>query len=215
MGFEAELQRQHGVDVFDNDVAYRPYSITGDEPGLDSPKLRVGVSGAQGTGITTTARSLAMALELPLLTEVARCAFEHGFTLGDKGSMKAQCAMWFSQLFLEHRAPSFVADRTVVDAVAHAEVLADLTGDREDWLIATAMGNATAAAMKDFTALFYTPIEFELTFDGVREGDKEFQERLHEKFMGLFERLQLPYVTVTGTPDERLDQARRHLSSLM
>ena len=207
MPTEAELQRSLGCEVIDNTAAYVPYRVNPAEERRTEKPLRIGVSGAQGTGITTTARGLAQRLQLPLLSEVARTAFEHGFTLGDEGSIKAQCAMWFSQVFLEHRAGSFVSDRTVIDAVAHAELLADMTGDKEDRMVATAMGNASLPAMADFDLLFYTPIEFALEFDGVRKGDMDFQQQLDKKFEALIERFNLPYVIVRGSIEERLDQA--------
>lgn len=199
---EADIQRSLGIEVLENDDAFRAISPTVAEPGL-----RIGVSGAQGTGITTVARGLAQQLGLPMLSEVARCAFEHGFTLGDEGSIRAQCAMWFAQTFLEARSPSFVADRVVVDAAAHALLLADMTGDKQDRLIAEAMSNATALAMQHYTALFFMPIEFPLVFDGVRKGDTEFQQKLDAKFRHLFDRLSLDYIELRGTPEERVAQA--------
>src|SRR4051812_25530014 len=89
MGFEAELQRTHGIEVVDVDSAFEKYKVTQQISSLEQG-MRIGVTGAQSTGITTVARSLAKALNLPLLSEVARAVFEHGFRPGIDGSMASQ-----------------------------------------------------------------------------------------------------------------------------
>lgn len=200
--------------TIDNALAYLPYSKDGNALVDIEGGMRIGVSGAQGTGITTTARGLATAMGVPLLSEVARTAVDHGFKLADEGSMKSQCAMWLSQYFLEQSHHSFVADRTVLDAAAHAKLVADITGDAQDRLLSITMANASAGALRSYRALFYTPIEFALPSDGFRIEDAEFQQRLDASFADLIERLGLDYVVLRGSIEERLDQARKYLDSL-
>lgn len=213
MSIEAELQRSMGADILDPAVAFTRHVVEGREP-TKLDHLRIAVTGAQSTGITTVARNLSISLGIPLLSEVARAVFEHGFKPGVGGSMASQSTIWFTQYFMERQARSFVTDRFLLCGTAHAEVLAELSGEEADLTCATTMANATAMAMSDYTAVFYTPIEFALVSDGVRDEDTEFQSRLDAKVLELFDRYDLPYYPLRGTPEQRNATALEVLAEL-
>lgn len=214
MSDEAELQRAYGLDVMDVEPAFVPFHRTDSVSWKPGDDVRIAVTGAQSTGITTVARDVALALGLPFLSEVARAVFEHGFRPGMDGSMASQSTIWFSQFFLERQAREFVTDRFLLCATAHAEVLADISRNESDITCATTMANATAMALNTYTAVFYTPIEFALVSDGVRDENEDFRRKLDAKVLELFDRYSVPFHTLTGTPERRKNTALSVLSDL-
>jgi GTPase SAR1 family protein len=56
---------------------------------------------------------------------------------------------------------------------------------------------------RTYRKLFYIPIEFPLTDDGIREDDKGFQKAIDEIIFDLLESYALPYSVVRGSVEER------------
>jgi len=58
----------------------------------------------------------------------------------------------------------------------------------------------------EYTYYVYFPIEFESVDDGVRSIDEEWREDIDKSFKKLLEGVRQPYLTVTGSPMQRVDQ---------
>lgn len=51
----------------------------------------------------------------------------------------------------------------------------------------------------------YIPIEFPIVQDGVRIVDPEYQKKVDEQILYVFDSCKVPYRTLKGTPQERID----------
>lgn len=174
------------------------------------PGTRIGLTGAQGVGKTLLAGLLSQALAIPLLAEVSRSACGHGLPLGSATTLSAQAAMWFAQFDLESRHPSYVADRTLIDVVAHSTYVSGPGEQTADRLFVAALRNATAmAALAHYHLLVYVPVEFPMTADGLRDTDGAFQKFIDEAIRATLADIPVPYIRVSGTPEQRLREALR------
>jgi hypothetical protein len=177
---------------------------------LPEPGTRIGVTGAQGVGKTVLAGLLSRALGLPLLSEISRSASRNGLPLGSATTLGAQAAMWFAQFDLESRHPSYVADRTLLDVVAHSAYASRRAVRATGRLFVTALRNATGmAALGHYHLLVYVPIEFPLPSDGLRDTSTEFQKFIDEAMRAALDGVPVPRVEVSGSPPQRLAQVLR------
>lgn len=99
-------------------------------------------------------------------------------------------------MFAEHRlTDSFISDRTIFDVLAYTEPFS----------------HHYAAMKKDsikykdlYDVVLYIPIEFELEKDWVRYEDLEFQKTIDERLKNIFRQLNISFITITWTFEERV-----------
>ncbi len=58
----------------------------------------------------------------------------------------------------------------------------------------------------EYTHYIYFPIEFASVDDGVRSISEEWRKEVDEEFKAVLEGVRQPYLTVTGSPMQRVDQ---------
>jgi nicotinamide riboside kinase len=58
----------------------------------------------------------------------------------------------------------------------------------------------------EYTHYIYFPIEFESVDDGVRSVNEDWRKKIDERFRSELEEVRQPYLTVTGSPMQRVDQ---------
>jgi nicotinamide riboside kinase len=58
----------------------------------------------------------------------------------------------------------------------------------------------------EYTHYVYFPIEFESVDDGVRSINEEWRKKVDEEFKAVLESIRRPYLTVTGSPMQRVNQ---------
>ena len=58
----------------------------------------------------------------------------------------------------------------------------------------------------EYTHYIYFPIEFESVDDGVRSVNEDWREKIDKEFQLLLEGVRKPYLTVTGSPLQRVEQ---------
>jgi hypothetical protein len=58
----------------------------------------------------------------------------------------------------------------------------------------------------EYTHYVYFPIEFESVDDGVRSVNEEWREKIDKEFQLLLDGVRKPYLTVTGSPLQRVNQ---------
>jgi nicotinamide riboside kinase len=58
----------------------------------------------------------------------------------------------------------------------------------------------------EYTHYIYFPIEFKSVDDGVRSVNEEWRDKIDKEFQALLEGVRKPYLTVTGSPMQRLEQ---------
>jgi len=59
---------------------------------------------------------------------------------------------------------------------------------------------------KEYTHYIYFPIEFDSVDDGVRSVDEEWRKDIDNLFQDVLEGVRQPYLTVTGSPMQRVEQ---------
>tara|TARA_R110000850_G_scaffold238854_2_gene363536 strand:- start:561 stop:818 length:258 start_codon:yes stop_codon:yes gene_type:complete len=64
---------------------------------------------------------------------------------------------------------------------------------------------------KEYTHYVYFPIEFKSVDDGVRSVDEEWREKIDNEFKLLLEDVRQPYLTVTGSPLQRVEQILKYI----
>lgn len=144
---------------------------------------------------------------------MARTVQELGFPLGLETTLLSQVAMWFSQFDLEFSQMAYVADRTLFDVLTHSELYAERSHNEQDRLLVNAIGNATACIIRNhYHLIFYLPIEFPLYDDGIRDSSQAFQKALDAKTDELLKLLDIPFVRISGSFDQRLEIARQVIS---
>jgi len=62
-----------------------------------------------------------------------------------------------------------------------------------------------------YDLVFYIPIEFPIEKDGLRFEDEHYQEIIDLQILKLLKRYKIPYITVSGTIEERLAIIRKHI----
>jgi nicotinamide riboside kinase len=58
----------------------------------------------------------------------------------------------------------------------------------------------------EYTHYIYFPIEFGSVDDGVRSVNEDWRKKIDERFKSELETVRQPYLTVTGSPMQRVDQ---------
>jgi nicotinamide riboside kinase len=58
----------------------------------------------------------------------------------------------------------------------------------------------------EYTHYIYFPIEFDSVDDGVRSIDEDWRTKIDNEFQAVLEGVRQPYLTVTGSPMQRVEQ---------
>jgi len=62
-----------------------------------------------------------------------------------------------------------------------------------------------------YTKFIYFPIEFKSVDDGVRSINEEWRESIDKEFVKELEYNNIEYLTVTGSPKQRVEQIKKYI----
>jgi len=189
--------------------------------GIKKP-VRIGLTGAGGTGKGTLGQALARKAGLTFLpSHIQDTGQAMGFesykdTHGLAGALAFQYAVMFGQIYQERALQlagvGYVAERTTIDYIPYFLQRGIMRKDYVDPYIDTAF----TWAQKAYDMIIYCPLDF-APDDGApwKERDQAARERTDQAIYGFINRLtNVPVLVAHGTPVERLELARAFIEAL-
>lgn len=191
--------------------------------------MRIFFTGSQGTGKSTLVDMIMDEFphlrrnvfpKLKRAADVTRDLVKEGKLKKEntsKGSTEENQVMIFKAYLEELSKNNIVSPRHLVDVIAYSKWLYDRGDLSQKELdselivtkrIALEMGldQYDKRNLSDSNFIIYTPVEFLLEDDGMRDLDPEYQKEIDEDIKWALEELDLDYITVTGSPKERFNQ---------
>ena len=174
-------------------------------------KKRIILTGAQGTGKTTLMNALA-ADGTRTISHIRKFAAEQDIDISTASEYGQK--EFFKSLKKELSSKrSYISDRGLTCVAAYTFEKA-IAGD-----ISKKLADKQYVDIIKFhndnpdILIVYLPIEFEVEDDGVRSIDKAFQMKIDFLIKNLLDTANIPYITATGTVEERKAQIEAALNA--
>lgn len=187
--------------------------------------VTIAITGAHGTGKTTLARELAVALEREGLNvlvgpevprEIASEAADAAMFRRSNSTLARQLLILYRQLEQDLRLadPSrvLICDRTMADHWAYTKVLFP---NFDDLAVVTLWEDAVVRRLGYYDAIFYVPTELDPVDDGTRENAKAFQTDVDTELAEIYARAARPVIRLSGPLSVRLRDALSAVSPLI
>lgn len=187
------------------------------------PMIKLGISGAQSVGKTTTCHKLVSVIDRKykgevstnLVSEVARGLIVQGVT-SDKETREEDYARYMSKhinnFFNANSCTIGLFDRTLVDVLAYARANRNL---HHYWL--QLLEDLVKIVSKAFNIYYLVPIQsiVPLEDDGIRETDPEYRQAIHSELENILKSYFPDYITLYGEVDSRANRAFQSLDSTL
>lgn len=167
---------------------------------------RIILTGAQGTGKTTVLNMFKEA-GYPVITEVVRNLVKNrGITINKEGTDATQMLVFETYSKLLGETEKYVSDRGLTDVISYT------AAGVFEGKVSKSVLDAQEVMIEEFRnkhddiAYIYFPIEFPVVADGTRSVDEDYRKQIDNIIHDTLDGLQIPYLTVTGTPEERFRQ---------
>lgn len=167
-------------------------------------------TGSQGTGKTTILNYF-KDHGYNCITEVVRNLNKtEGVSINEDGDLEGQKKIFNTYLDLFDKNEDFVSDRGLTDVISYSLYLANFVYFYEDrgkeWqdLCLEQVTNLIKFEKENDVLYCYFPVEFDLIKDGVRSEDEDFRKQVDRYIKETLDTLELNYITVTGTVEERI-----------
>ena len=158
---------------------------------------RIALVGASSTGKTTVYELLKNKFpKYEFVNESTRTVGSYGFPINEEGTSATQLAI--SSFHLE---ALLQPDRCYMDVVVYTKFMKGVTSHTFNYIEDT-----WNRVKGEYTHYIYFPIEFESVDDGVRSVNEEWRREVDEEFKAVLEGIRQPYLTITGSPMQRVDQ---------
>ena len=190
---------------------------------------RISFCGAQGTGKTTLFEAVKndeMFKGWNFYSEVVRQMLEREeVVINENGNSESQKKIFdaYNEILDKMFDNPSVSDRCIVDVrsedvAAYTSRLFDTCNPKdEDY---NKLSNEDFRERKEvvrrkyeLSLIVYFPIEFPLVEDGVRSVDEQFQKDVDMKIQQFLKNYDIPYITITGSVEERLEQLKKVIFS--
>ena len=162
---------------------------------------RIALVGASSTGKTTVYELLKNKLpKYEFVNESTRTVGSYGFPINEFGTDATQLAISSFHLEALLKPGNMVLDRCYMDLIVYSEHM-DIDDSTKNYI------EDTWHRVKDeYTHYVYFPIEFESVDDGVRSVSEEWRVDIDNEFKKYLSGVRQPYLTVNGSPMQRVDQ---------
>tara|TARA_X000001316_G_C917095_1_gene31336 strand:- start:617 stop:1135 length:519 start_codon:yes stop_codon:yes gene_type:complete len=163
---------------------------------------RIALVGASSTGKTTVYELLKNKLpKYEFVNESTRTVAEYGFPINEQGTSETQLAISSFHLEALLRPYNMILDRCYLDLVVYSSLMPNCSEETFGYI------DATWERIKDeYTHYIYFPIEFDAVDDGVRSVDENWRQDVDKEFYLNLQEVRQPYLTVTGSPMQRVEQ---------
>ena len=163
---------------------------------------RVALIGASSTGKSTVFELLKTKLErYHFINESTRSVAKFGFPINEQGTDATQLAISSFHLKALHKAFDTIYDRCFLDLVVYTKYMDQVNSETKNFI-----NDMWESVKNDYTHYIYFPIEFDSVDDGVRSVNEEWRVSIDNEFKLLLEGVRKPYLTVTGSPLQRVNQ---------
>lgn len=168
---------------------------------------RIALVGASSTGKTTVYELLKNKLpKYEFVNESTRTVGSYGFPINETGTSETQLAISSFHLEALLNPGNVVLDRCYLDLVVYSSLMPDCSEEAFNYI------NATWNRIKDeYTHYIYFPIEFDSVDDGVRSIDEKWRQDVDQEFYNNLKEINKPYLTITGSPMQRVDQIMKFI----
>lgn len=170
-------------------------------------KVKVTLVGAQSVGKTTVLNYFRNTFLSPI-TEVARNLSKQGVKINEDGDKKSQDVIFQTYYDLLSQDIDYISDRGLIDVIAYTSYLDDTGKINDNHKTLVNQLNKLSEFIKTNPDILvvYFPIEFQLVDDGVRSTNESFRTSIDNRIKELLEYFYSNYITVHGTPEERIKQ---------
>ena len=163
---------------------------------------RIALVGASSTGKTTVYELIKNKLpKYEFINESTRTVAKYGFPINEVGTSETQLAISSFHLEALLKPGNLLLDRCYMDLLVYSRFMDAVSQETYRYI------DATWDRIKDeYTHYIYFPIEFESVNDGVRSVNEVWRVKIDGEFQTLLEGVRKPYLTVTGSPLQRVEQ---------
>ena len=162
---------------------------------------RIALVGASSTGKTTVYELLKGKLpKYEFVNESTRTVGSYGFPINEKGTDATQLAISSFHLEALLNPGNIIFDRGYLDLIVYTNYM-NVDASTKNYIEDT-----WNRVKNEYTHYIYFPIEFASVDDGVRSVNEDWREKIDKEFQLLLDGVRKPYLTVTGSPLQRVEQ---------
>lgn len=174
--------------------------------------MKICLTGSHGTGKTTILnelKKLPQFKDYKFISEVLRNLGKEGLPLNKESNNETQLLAFneYIKLFILNK--DFISDRGLFDVRAYTKA-AWLRGNIKDFILEY-QAEVIGFYKNYFDKIIYFPIEFSLELDGVRDEDLLYQEEIDDYIKRILKEEQIPFITVSGTVEQRLETILKNI----
>ena len=163
---------------------------------------RIALVGASSTGKTTVYELLKNKLpKYEFINESTRTVGSYGFPINEAGTSETQLAISSFHLEALLKPGNMILDRCYMDLLVYSNFMDKISVETYNYIEDT-----WNRVKNEYTHYIYFPIEFQSVDDGVRSVNEDWREKIDKEFQLLLEGVRKPYLTVTGSPLQRVEQ---------
>ncbi len=163
--------------------------------------MKIAVMGSHGTGKSTLCKGLAKHFKLNLIPDVIPEAHRLRFPINEKTLPETQLWILSKQLELERNTPSpWIMEKSLWDNIVYGSYSIKLPK------IISIIRNIVKKNAR-YNLVLYCPIEFPITYDGLRSLNVDFQKTIDIKLRKLLEEEEINFTEINGNKKTRLQQA--------
>lgn len=163
---------------------------------------RVALVGSSSVGKTTVYDLLKNELtDYRFINESTRTVRQYGFPINEKGTSETQLAISSFHLEALLQPGNILLDRCYLDLLVYSSYIDNISENTYNYIKAT-----WDRINNQYTHFVYFPIEFTSVDDGVRSTNEEWRRKIDEQFKDKLSELERPFLTVTGSPKQRVQQ---------